>query len=74
MVALVERMLALHRKLAAATVPPDKDLYQRPIEATARQIDALVYELCGLRQRIGADKQMKGRRLSAYPFLIRCAD
>jgi len=34
MIALVERMLALHEKLAAATVPPDKDepavrLYQR---------------------------------------------
>jgi len=48
MVALVERMLALHRKLAAATVPPDKTLYQRQIEATDRQIDALVYELYGL--------------------------
>ena len=41
-------MLALHRKLAAATVPPDKTLYQRQIEATDRQIDALVYELYGL--------------------------
>jgi len=34
MVALVERMLALHQRKAAATVPPDKDepavrLYQR---------------------------------------------
>jgi hypothetical protein len=48
MVILVERMLALHRKLAAATVPPDKELYQRQIEATGRQIDALVYELYGL--------------------------
>ena len=48
MVALVERMLALHRKLAAATVPPDKTLYQRQIEATDRQIDRLVYELYGL--------------------------
>ncbi|MFQ6101025.1 MAG: TaqI-like C-terminal specificity domain-containing protein [Anaerolineae bacterium] len=37
MVALVERMLALHRKLAVATVPPDKELYQRQIEATDRQ-------------------------------------
>ena len=48
MVALVERMLALHRKLAAASIPADKDLYQRQIEATDRQIDALVYELYGL--------------------------
>ena len=48
MVALVERMLALHKKLAAATIPADKDLYQRQIEATDRQVDALVYELYGL--------------------------
>jgi len=48
MVGLVERMLVLHRKLAAATVPPDKELYRRQIEATDRQIDALVYELYGL--------------------------
>jgi hypothetical protein len=48
MVALVERMLALHRKLAAATIPADKELYQRQIEATDRQINALVYEWYGL--------------------------
>jgi hypothetical protein len=48
MVALVEHMLALHVKLAAAAVPADKTLYQRQIEATDRQIDALVYELYGL--------------------------
>ncbi len=48
MVALVERMLELHRKLAAATIPADKKLYQRQVEATDRQIDALVYELYDL--------------------------
>jgi len=48
MVALVERMLDVHKKLAAATVPADKELYQRQIEATDREIDALVYELYGL--------------------------
>ena len=48
MVALVERMLELHKKLAFATIPADKQLYQRQIEATDRQIDALVYELYGL--------------------------
>jgi len=37
----VERVLALHEKLAAATIPADKELYQR-------QIDALVYKLYGL--------------------------
>ena len=47
-VALVERMLALHQKLAAATISADKQLYQRQIEATDRQIDRLVYELYGL--------------------------
>ena len=41
-------MLAVHRKLAAASIPADKMLYQRQIEATDRQIDALVYELYGL--------------------------
>jgi Tfp pilus assembly PilM family ATPase len=48
MVTLVERMLALHSKLAAATIPADKELYQRQVAATDRQIDALVYELYGL--------------------------
>ena len=48
MVGLVERMLALHKKLAAAAIPADKQLYQRQVEATDRQIDALVYELYGL--------------------------
>jgi len=48
MVGLVERMLTLHQKLAAAAIPADKQLYQRQIEATDRQIDALVYELYGL--------------------------
>ena len=48
MVALVERMLALHKKLAAATIPADQRLYERQIEAADRQIDALVYELYGL--------------------------
>jgi hypothetical protein len=48
MVALVERMLALHKKLATATIPADKELCQRQIEATDRQIDGLVYELYGL--------------------------
>lgn len=38
----------LHKKLAAATIPADKDLYQRGIEATDKEIDALVYELYGL--------------------------
>jgi hypothetical protein len=41
-------MLDLHKKLAAATIPADKKLYQRQIEATDQEIDALAYGLCGL--------------------------
>ncbi len=48
MVALVERMLDLHKKLAAAKNPNDKINLQREIEATDHQIDRLVYELYGL--------------------------
>jgi hypothetical protein len=48
MIALVERMLDLRKKLAAATIPGDKKLYQRQIEAADAEIDALVYELYGL--------------------------
>ena len=43
LVALVERMLALQVKLAAA-----KTMLQRQIDATDGQIDRLVYELYGL--------------------------
>ncbi len=39
MVVLVERMLALHQKLAAATVPTDKQLYQRPAMKNTRTGD-----------------------------------
>ena len=40
--------LAKWRYAPAATIPADEELYQRQIEATDRQIDALVYELYGL--------------------------
>jgi hypothetical protein len=48
MVALVKRMLDLQRKLAAASVPAERDPYRRQVAAADRQIDALVYELYGL--------------------------
>jgi len=48
LVELVEAMLALHPHKAAARTQAEQDLYQRQIEATDRQIDALVYELYGL--------------------------
>ena len=38
----------MFRDSAAAAIPADCTLYQRQIEATDRQIDALVYDLYGL--------------------------
>ncbi len=48
MVGLVERMLDLHRRLPAAKTDHEKALLERQVEATDRQIDALVYNLYGL--------------------------
>ena len=48
MVTLVEQMLDLHKRLHAAKTETDKELYQRQIDATDKQIDALVYQLYGL--------------------------
>ena len=48
LVSLVDQMLALHKSLAAAQSPSDKEALQRQIDATDRQIDRLVYELYGL--------------------------
>ena len=49
MMTLVEQMLArsVHKRLAAAS-QADRELYQRQIDATDREIDKLVYELYGL--------------------------
>jgi len=44
----VERMLVLHRRLAAARTADEKKRLQRQIDATDRQIDKIVYELYGL--------------------------
>ena len=49
--ALVERILALQKNLAAATIPLEKARYQRQTEATDAQIDRLVYELYGLTEQ-----------------------
>lgn len=43
--ALVTQMLDLKKQLTAAQTAPDRELVQRQIDATDRQIDALVYEL-----------------------------
>jgi hypothetical protein len=48
MVSLVERMLDLHKQLAASKNPNDQTRLEREIEATDGQIDQLVYELYGL--------------------------
>jgi len=48
MVSLVERMLDLHKQLSEARTPQEQTALQRRIEATDKQIDALVYELYGL--------------------------
>ncbi len=48
MVTLVERMLALNKQRAEVKTDHEKTLIDRQIEATDRQIDALVYELYGL--------------------------
>ena len=44
----VERMLSLHKQLAAARTPGESALLQRQVESTDRQIDRLVYALYGL--------------------------
>ncbi len=51
---LVEQMLSLHRRVASAKTPPDKNVLAGQIHATDRQIDRLVYQLYGL-----ADDEIK---------------
>ena len=41
-------MLSLHKQLPLARMPPEQASLERKIEATDRQIDALVYELYAL--------------------------
>jgi len=48
MVSLVEQMLDLNKRLASANTEQEKTVLKRQIDATDRQIDALVYELYGL--------------------------
>ncbi|PKL63037.1 MAG: hypothetical protein CVV31_03320 [Methanomicrobiales archaeon HGW-Methanomicrobiales-2] len=47
-VTLVEQMLDLNKRLAAAKAPHEKEVLAGTIDATDRQIDRLVYELYGL--------------------------
>ena len=48
MVTLVEKMLDLNKRLAAAKAPHEKEMLAGMIDATDREIDRLVYELYGL--------------------------
>jgi hypothetical protein len=48
MIKLVDRMLDLHKKLAAARIPDEKTRIQREITTTDSQIDRLVYNLYDL--------------------------
>ncbi|MBN1866490.1 N-6 DNA methylase [Candidatus Sumerlaeota bacterium] len=48
LVALVDRMQALHKRVATMKIPHDRRVIERRIEATDREIDRLVYELYGL--------------------------
>jgi hypothetical protein len=48
MITLVERMLNLNKQKLDAKTDHEKNLIERQIEATDRQINALVYELYGL--------------------------
>jgi hypothetical protein len=48
MVALVEQMLDLNKRLAAAKAPHEKEVLAGMIDATDREINRLVYELYGL--------------------------
>ena len=48
MVQLVDKMLELNKRLAGTKTPNEKQMLQRQIDATDKQIDNLVYELYGL--------------------------
>jgi len=48
MVELVKQMLQLHKDINIARTPQSKELIQRQIDATDKQIDKLVYGLYGL--------------------------
>ncbi len=76
MVELVERMLALHEKLAEARIERERTVIGHQISATDRQIDRLVYELYGLTEEI-AVVEGNARLRSAecgFPRAPRCVE
>lgn len=68
MVSLVERMLDLHKRLAEANTPDEKDRLKRQIDVTDREIDQLVYDLYGLTEEeikiVGKAAEGRPRTLS----------
>jgi hypothetical protein len=48
---MVEKMLALHKQLAAARTDHEQTNLERQIDATDRLIDRLVYDLYGLTEQ-----------------------
>ena len=51
-VALVEQMLALHQRRAAARTPHEQGVIDAQMAATDWQIDRLVYALYGLSEEV----------------------
>jgi dihydroorotate dehydrogenase len=45
---LVEQMIALHKNIAKAKSPPEKERIEHQIEDTDKAIDTIVYALYGL--------------------------
>ena len=48
MIKLVDSMLTLHKQLAEAKSVAQKEIIQRQIDSTDKEIDQIVYELYGL--------------------------
>ena len=52
----MERVLDLHKQLAAAKTPTAKTMLQRQIDATDRHFDRLMYELYDLTEEEAAPR------------------
>ena len=68
-VSLVDSMLALHKRLAAAKSEAQKTVIQRQIDATDAEIDRLVYDLYGLTADEVAIVERQNERQVAELFL-----
>ena len=59
-------MLALHKQLPLVRTPHEQTALERQIAAKGRQIDALVYELCGLTEEEIGIVEGRGEGLNSY--------